>query len=100
MISKLLLIRKNKVTSNFTNEAKITPFVKGEAYKIYPSDRKAWQEEDGFSHYAYQIEGLKLDDWKELQDYLRYKDYITVLEFNGDLEASLNNVGLTEHPSA
>jgi hypothetical protein len=68
-IKKLVLIRTNDMNSRLIAESPLKPFVKGDAHPVSPTDQKAWPTEAGLSHYAFELDGMKLKDWKSVKEW-------------------------------
>lgn len=95
MISKLLLIRKKDIKSDLLDKSGFKGFLKGKPVAVQP---QVWGEEDGISHYAFLLEGLKLKDWTALKtwnaDPKSVEALILDVPKDGDVTMALASVDL------
>lgn len=99
MINKLLLVRQTDIDSSLTERAGVGAFLKGKPLPVSPL---TWREEDGLSHYGFVLEGMKLADLKELEDWIKRNgsEGVTLHEHEGDVAATLAGVGLRVNDAA
>lgn len=96
MIQKLLLVRKNNSRSDLLKSAGVDAFA-GEPLNVSP---KAWRDEDGLSHYGFALKDLPLKEFESLEDFCDVNDGLTLLDHEGDVNATLASVGLRINKSA
>lgn len=97
--NKLLLIRTGKMRAQRLSDAGLDKFLKGEALPVSP---KAWADEAGLSHYAFELGGFKLKDWAHLEHWVSQNGDVTLLDMPPKFtkEQALASVGLRVNESA
>jgi len=97
MIDQLLLVRKFNSRSDLLEKAGMAGFTKGDPLNIMPD---VWEDKDGVSHYGYILGIPKLDDFNNLQQFVKDNEGLTLLDMDTNITATLAAVGLRINESA
>lgn len=101
VIRRLLLVRVPKITAEYISDSPAGPFVTGDPLTVSPF---AWDDELGLSHYGFLLEGMNLEQLRDIEAWVQRESHPTLLERSKPVdkknnkeipvEEVLNTVGL------